>query len=149
MDLFEYQLDEHVAVVTMKSGENRFTLTFLEAFLNILDEIENKTPATVLVVKSADSKIWSNGIDLDWLRSAVTEKPETGPAFSMQDHGRPATYFNVSYDYHRRHQRPCLCRRRHPGLRFRFPVHAYRSGIFLLSGSGYPYPLYAGNGRPH
>ena len=84
MDLFEYQLDEHVAVVTMNSGENRFTLTFLEAFLNILDEIEHQTAATVLVVKSADPKIWSNGINLDWLTAAVTENPEMGSRFSMR-----------------------------------------------------------------
>jgi enoyl-CoA hydratase/carnithine racemase len=84
MDQFEYQLDEHVALLTMNSGENRFTLSFLEAYLNILDEIENRTAATVLVVKSADPKIWSNGIDLDWLRAAVTENPEVGPRFSMR-----------------------------------------------------------------
>jgi enoyl-CoA hydratase/carnithine racemase len=82
MDLFEYQLDEHVALVTMNSGDNRFTIHFLEAFLKILDEIENQTAATVLVVKSADSKIWSNGIDLDWLQAAVTENPEMGSRFS-------------------------------------------------------------------
>jgi len=84
MDLFEYQLDEHVAVMTMNSGENRFTLTFLDAFLNILDEIENQTAATVLVVKSADPKIWSNGIDLDWLTATVSENPETGLEFSRR-----------------------------------------------------------------
>jgi Delta3-Delta2-enoyl-CoA isomerase len=84
MDLFEYQLDEHVAVMTMNSGENRFTLPFLDAYLTILDEIENRTAATVLVVKSADPKIWSNGIDLDWLRATVTENPEMGSRFSMR-----------------------------------------------------------------
>ncbi|MEW6187461.1 MAG: enoyl-CoA hydratase/isomerase family protein [Thermodesulfobacteriota bacterium] len=84
MEMFSYELDEHVALLTMKSGENRFTLDFLDAFLNILDEIENKTPATVLVVKSADAKIWSNGIDLDWLRPAVEEKPELGRRFSTR-----------------------------------------------------------------
>jgi Delta3-Delta2-enoyl-CoA isomerase len=84
MDLFEYQLDEHVAVVTMNSGENRFTLPFLEAYLSLLDAIEGQTAATVLVVKSADPKIWSNGIDLDWLRATVTENPEMGSRFSMR-----------------------------------------------------------------
>jgi Delta3-Delta2-enoyl-CoA isomerase len=84
MDLFEYHLDEHVAVLTMNNGENRFTIPFLEAFLALLDEIENQTAATVLVVKSADLKIWSNGIDLDWLRSTVGENPEKGPEFSMR-----------------------------------------------------------------
>ena len=32
MALFEYQLDDHVAVVTMNSGENRFTYDFLKTF---------------------------------------------------------------------------------------------------------------------
>ncbi len=32
MALFEYQLDDHVALVTMNHGENRFTYDFLEAF---------------------------------------------------------------------------------------------------------------------
>jgi enoyl-CoA hydratase/carnithine racemase len=84
MTPFEYQIDEHVAVLTMNSGENRFTFTFLDAFLEILDEIENQTTATVVVVKSADPKIWSNGIDLDWLRAAVAENPEMGNRFSAR-----------------------------------------------------------------
>lgn len=84
MALYEYQLDEHVAILTMNNGENRFTLPSLEAFLKILDEIENQTAATVLVVKSADFKIWSNGIDLDWLTAAVAENLETGIQFSMR-----------------------------------------------------------------
>ena len=67
MALIEYELDENVAIVTMNSGENRFTLVFLDEFLSVLDTIENDTDANVLVVRSSHEKIFSNGIDLDWL----------------------------------------------------------------------------------
>jgi len=82
MAKFEYELDEHVAVVTMNSGENRFNFPFFEGFSKILDNIEHDTDASVLVVKSAHEKIWSNGIDLDWLGPAVAEEgPELRDKF--------------------------------------------------------------------
>jgi len=67
MSKIEFVIDDGVAVLTMGSGENRLNLEFLSEFLKVLDEIENTTDAKVLVVKSAHEKIFSNGIDLEWL----------------------------------------------------------------------------------
>ena len=73
MAKFDYEMDEHVAIITMDNGENRFNFPFFEGFTEILDKVENETEALVLVVKSAHEKIWSNGIDLDWLGPAIAE----------------------------------------------------------------------------
>ena len=95
MALLEYQLDDHVALVTMNSGENRFTYDFLKAFEGTLEEIEHQTKATVVLVKSAHEKIWSNGIDLEWLLAEVGRDPEAGtrfPSLLMQFLRRLLTY---------------------------------------------------------
>ena len=85
MEKFEYEMHEHVAVLTMNSGENRFNFPFFNTFLAVLDEIEGNTDAKVLVVKSSHEKIWSNGIDLDWLLPAVqAEGPELGMRFQAE-----------------------------------------------------------------
>ena len=67
MALVDYHVDEHVAVMVLNSDENRFNPTFLKACLRTLDEIEHNTSATTLIVRSAHEKIFSNGIDLEWL----------------------------------------------------------------------------------
>ena len=74
MALVEYRTEDHVAVVSMNSGENRFNPFFLEAFLGVLDQIEAETEATTLVVHSSHEKIFSNGIDLDWLVPVIQSR---------------------------------------------------------------------------
>ena len=71
MALVDYQGEDHVALVTLNDGENRFNPTFLDALLGVLDEIERDTEATTLVVRSAHEKIFSNGIDLEGFQQAM------------------------------------------------------------------------------
>lgn len=88
MAKFDYEMDERVAILTMNSGENRFNFSFFKDFLEILDKIERDTDASVLVVKSADEKIWSNGIDLDWLRPRVEQDgPQALDKFLVEFYG--------------------------------------------------------------
>lgn len=73
MSQVEYTLDENVAVVTLNNDENKFNPDFLTACLDVLDEVENKTNAVTLVVKSSHEKIFSNGIDLEWLVPVIQQ----------------------------------------------------------------------------
>ena len=85
MPLVEYKLDENVAVVTLNDGENRFNPDFLTAFLGVLDEVENDTQALTLVVTSGHEKIFSNGIDLEWLVPVIQENDlDTAKAYFYQ-----------------------------------------------------------------
>ena len=74
MSLVEYSVEDHVAAVSLNSGDNRFNPNFLQAFLDVLDEIETDTAATTLVVSSAHEKIFSNGIDLEWLQPVIQQQ---------------------------------------------------------------------------
>jgi len=85
MSQAEYKVDETVAIVTLNDGENRFNPNFLNAFLGILDEVENDTEASTLVVTSAHEKIFSNGIDLEWVIPVIQKNDiETAKAFFYQ-----------------------------------------------------------------
>jgi Delta3-Delta2-enoyl-CoA isomerase len=67
----EIKEEGQVAVVTLNEGENRFNPTFLSQVMQALDRVENETEANVLVINSAHDKIFSNGIDLDWLLPVI------------------------------------------------------------------------------
>ena len=67
MGAFEYTVDDSVAIITMNSDENRFNPTFLKGFLKVLDQVERESQVRTAVIRSAHEKIFSNGIDLEWL----------------------------------------------------------------------------------
>ncbi|MEJ2155081.1 MAG: enoyl-CoA hydratase/isomerase family protein [Desulfobacteraceae bacterium] len=83
MALVDFQVDGHVAIVSLNDGENRFNPTFLDALLAVMDEIEHGTEATTLVVHSTHEKIFSNGIDLEWLL----------PVLQQSDFAKSKRYF--------------------------------------------------------
>ena len=83
MGMIDYELDDHVAVVTMNHGENKFSFEFFDVFHKVLDDILEKTDARVLVVKSSHEKIWSNGIDLDWLVPLIQQDREAAARFPV------------------------------------------------------------------
>jgi enoyl-CoA hydratase/carnithine racemase len=56
--------DDDVYVLDLGDGENRFHPDWLADVHSALDEVEN---APAPLVTTASSKIWSNGLDLDWL----------------------------------------------------------------------------------
>ncbi len=86
MSAMEWTVDENIAVLTMKSGENRFNVPFCTEMLAALDDIENKTKASALVVTATHEKIWSNGIDLDWLVPAAGRNdPQVEVFLKLQD----------------------------------------------------------------
>ncbi|MBM4447017.1 MAG: enoyl-CoA hydratase/isomerase family protein [Chloroflexi bacterium] len=69
MGMYEYTLDEQVALLTM--NENKFNINSVTEFLSVLNQIEKDTDAKALIVRSSDEKIWSNGLDLEWLLPLV------------------------------------------------------------------------------
>jgi enoyl-CoA hydratase/carnithine racemase len=58
------KLDDDVYVLDLGDGENRFHPDWLTAVNSALDEVE-QAPAPL--VTTASSKIYSNGLDLEWL----------------------------------------------------------------------------------
>jgi len=78
----DFSCEGHVALATLNDGENRFNPEFLNTFLSVLDRIEADTDARTLVVRSAHEKIFSNGIDLEWL-APVIEKGDIETAKSF------------------------------------------------------------------
>ena len=69
MGMYEYTLDKQVALLTMHAS--KFNMNSVTEFLSVLNEIEEDTDAGALVVTSSHDKIWSTGLDLEWLLPLV------------------------------------------------------------------------------
>jgi enoyl-CoA hydratase/carnithine racemase len=67
--LIKLDRDGPVWVLRMQSGENRFSLDWLEALNSALDVVEARDPPCALVT-TGEGKFYSNGMDLEWLATA-------------------------------------------------------------------------------
>ena len=76
MPFFKLSFDDGVAVITMSSGENRFNPAFIQAFLEVLDEVEHRSDAQTAVITSAHEKIFSNGLDFEWFHPVIENRDE-------------------------------------------------------------------------
>jgi enoyl-CoA hydratase/carnithine racemase len=71
-----------VFVLDLGDGENRFHPDWITTVNTLLDEVEKADEPRALVT-TASGKIWSNGLDLEWLMA----HPEQFQAYSAQVHG--------------------------------------------------------------
>jgi enoyl-CoA hydratase/carnithine racemase len=58
--------NDAIFVLDLGNGENRFNPDSLDALEGYLDEVE-AAPAPRALVTAATGKIWSNGLDLEWM----------------------------------------------------------------------------------
>jgi Delta3-Delta2-enoyl-CoA isomerase len=67
--VIELDRDGAVWILRMRSGENRFNLEWMDAVNAALDRVEaSESPRALVTV--GEGKFYSNGMDLDWLRTA-------------------------------------------------------------------------------
>ena len=68
---------ESIYFLTMDAGENRWNTTFVREFSKALDEVEKDDGPGALVTCAKDPKFFSNGLDLDWVKTPANH-PEGG-----------------------------------------------------------------------
>jgi len=64
--MIELKRENGVALLAMRSGENRFNPPFIGELSRALDEVEGSDEPTALVL-TGDGKFFSNGLDLAWM----------------------------------------------------------------------------------
>ena len=67
----------HVYLLKMNAGENRWNTSFVREFSNALDKVELDDGPGALVTFSLDEKFFSNGLDLDWVKNPE-KYPQSG-----------------------------------------------------------------------
>ncbi len=77
MSIIDLTKEGDVFILTMKSGENRFNRTFIDAMNEALDTVEKSSGPAALVTVGGEEKFYSNGLDLAWLTGdGQAEAPE-------------------------------------------------------------------------
>lgn len=71
--MIDHDIVDGVSLITMRAGENRFNLPFVEALTAAIDEAADRTGPLVL---TGEGKFFSNGLDLDWLRGEGADRAE-------------------------------------------------------------------------
>ena len=74
MSVVSWRKDGSVAVITMENGENRHNPVFVKDFFSLFDEVEADRGVSSVVISSSDAKNWSQGIDINWILPALSEK---------------------------------------------------------------------------
>lgn len=67
MSIVDLKKEGDVFILTMRSGENRFNPTFVNAMNQALDTVEASVGPAALVTIGGEEKFYSNGLDLAWL----------------------------------------------------------------------------------
>jgi Delta3-Delta2-enoyl-CoA isomerase len=67
MNIIDLKKEGDVFILTMRSGENRFNRTFVDAMNEALDAVEKSSGPAALVTIGGEEKFYSNGLDLTWL----------------------------------------------------------------------------------
>jgi len=67
MSIVDVRKEGDVFILTMRSGENRFNPTFVNAMNQALDTVEASVGPAALVTVGGEEKFYSNGLDLAWL----------------------------------------------------------------------------------
>jgi Delta3-Delta2-enoyl-CoA isomerase len=73
--LIELDRDGDVFVLRMRSGENRFSLDWLDSVSAALDQVA-AADGPIALVTTGEGKFYSNGMDLDWLATAPARAGE-------------------------------------------------------------------------
>ncbi len=77
MSIVDVRKEGDVFILTMRSGENRFNRTFIEAMNRALDTVEESSGPAALVTIGGEEKFYSNGLDLTWLAGdGEKERPQ-------------------------------------------------------------------------
>ena len=67
--LIRLEREGDVFILNMAADENRWNTSFVAAYDAALDEVEASVGPVALVTASDSEKFFSNGLDLDWVRS--------------------------------------------------------------------------------